>query len=749
MTAGSRPDPFAPDRTSARRLALVEALVADHDGTALVVGDPLDVRYLTGFTGSNAVLLVDPDGDPVLATDGRYVAGGAGAPGVAVAAGRRPGAAGGVRAAAAGPSRPDRRGRRSTAAQWVRIAAEHPAARLVRSPVGGVAAAQGRRRGRRHRRGSASSPRPCCGRPGPGRAGLHRAAARATRWSTRFGGEGPAFDAIVAAGPSTAPSPTTSPPTGRPARRPAQDRLRRPGRRLPRRHDPHVRRRRRAGGLAGRDPRARPLGPAGRARRGLVPGAASPRSMPRPAASSRHAGLGEHFGHGLGHGVGLADPRGADPGLRRHRYTGRRHGRSPSSPGSTCPAAAGCGSRTPSSSVPAGRSLTTATAACTSSVVRCDLTGETHRGHDQRPEERPGPQHRRPAVDRRRVPARQARQGRRLRAHQAEERAVRQGRRPTFNAGVKVETANVDKRDDAVPVPRRRRLRLHGHLHLRPDPRARRRPWATPRTTCWRTRTPSSRCTTAPRCTSSCPASVELEITYTEPGLQGDRSTGGTKPATLETGAEIPVPLFIEQGERVKVDTRDGSYLGRVELTVAARSKAASGPWTSSSRPTCAAGRRWTCSPTCRRGAPRRGCRRSTPTPPSSSRASWPTSSDIDELLGTYAIGWTLDRMPAVDRDVLRIGAYEVLFSDDGPRRGRHRRGRGARQGAVHRRVAAVRQRPAGAAHGAAGHAVNGPRRARCPGWDSNPHWTVFETASSAGWDTGARPKGSGRGRLR
>ena len=60
------------------------------------------------------------------------------------------------------------------------------------------------------------------------------------------------------------------------------------------------------------------------------------------------------------------------------------------------------------------------------------------------------------------------------------------------------------------------------------------------------------------------PASVVLEITYTEPGLQGDRSTGGTKPATLETGAEIAVPLFLETGTKIKVDTRDGSYLGRV-----------------------------------------------------------------------------------------------------------------------------------------------------------------------------------------
>ncbi|MFD2758920.1 elongation factor P [Gulosibacter faecalis] len=60
------------------------------------------------------------------------------------------------------------------------------------------------------------------------------------------------------------------------------------------------------------------------------------------------------------------------------------------------------------------------------------------------------------------------------------------------------------------------------------------------------------------------PASVVLEITYTEPGLQGDRSNAGTKPATVETGAEIQVPLFLEQGTRVKVDTRTGDYLGRV-----------------------------------------------------------------------------------------------------------------------------------------------------------------------------------------
>jgi elongation factor P len=60
------------------------------------------------------------------------------------------------------------------------------------------------------------------------------------------------------------------------------------------------------------------------------------------------------------------------------------------------------------------------------------------------------------------------------------------------------------------------------------------------------------------------PPSVTLEITFTEPGLQGDRSSGGTKPATVETGLQIQVPLFVEQGTKVKVDTRTGEYLGRV-----------------------------------------------------------------------------------------------------------------------------------------------------------------------------------------
>jgi elongation factor P len=133
----------------------------------------------------------------------------------------------------------------------------------------------------------------------------------------------------------------------------------------------------------------------------------------------------------------------------------------------------------------------------------------------------------------------------------------------TFNAGIKVETANVDRREmqylyrdgddwvfmdvvsyDQTPVPdvvvgdsskyllenQNATVALHDGVPLYVE----------------------------------LPASVELMVTYTEPGLQGDRSTGGTKPATLETGAEIQVPLFLESDTKVRVDTRDGSYLGRV-----------------------------------------------------------------------------------------------------------------------------------------------------------------------------------------
>lgn len=65
--------------------------------------------------------------------------------------------------------------------------------------------------------------------------------------------------------------------------------------------------------------------------------------------------------------------------------------------------------------------------------------------------------------------------------------------------------------------------------------------------------------------TASAPNSVELVITYTEPGVKGDTATNTLKPATLETGAEVMVPLFCEEGQKIKVDTRTGTYVERVK----------------------------------------------------------------------------------------------------------------------------------------------------------------------------------------
>jgi elongation factor P len=133
----------------------------------------------------------------------------------------------------------------------------------------------------------------------------------------------------------------------------------------------------------------------------------------------------------------------------------------------------------------------------------------------------------------------------------------------TFNAGVKVETANVDKRDmqylyrdgtDWVFMD----TQSYDQLHVADDVIGDDSRWLLD----------GQGVVVATHDGQplyvELPASVELVITYTEPGLQGDRSTGGTKPATLETGAEIQVPLFVENDTKVKVDTRDGSYLGRV-----------------------------------------------------------------------------------------------------------------------------------------------------------------------------------------
>jgi elongation factor P len=133
----------------------------------------------------------------------------------------------------------------------------------------------------------------------------------------------------------------------------------------------------------------------------------------------------------------------------------------------------------------------------------------------------------------------------------------------TFNAGIKVETANVDKRDMQY-------LYKDGDDFVFMDTQ-----------TYEQTHVPAATVGDAANFMLEnqvavvathdgvplyveLPAAVELLISYTEPGMQGDRSTGGTKPATLETGATINVPLFITTGEKVKVDTRSGDYLGRI-----------------------------------------------------------------------------------------------------------------------------------------------------------------------------------------
>ena len=134
----------------------------------------------------------------------------------------------------------------------------------------------------------------------------------------------------------------------------------------------------------------------------------------------------------------------------------------------------------------------------------------------------------------------------------------------TFNAGVKVEVANVDKRtmqylykegQDFVFMD----METYDQSHVSPETVGDAAHFMLENqelTVAFNEGTPLY---------VELPAAVELVIEYTEPGLQGDRSTGGNKPARLETGYEIQVPLFLTTGEKVKVDTRTGAYLGRLK----------------------------------------------------------------------------------------------------------------------------------------------------------------------------------------
>ncbi|MCK5891235.1 MAG: elongation factor P [Aeromicrobium sp.] len=134
----------------------------------------------------------------------------------------------------------------------------------------------------------------------------------------------------------------------------------------------------------------------------------------------------------------------------------------------------------------------------------------------------------------------------------------------TFNAGTKVETASVDKRDmqylyndgsSYVFMD----IQTYDQIEIAPEQMGTAPDYLLENTNAV-VATNEGRVLYV-----ELPLSVELLVQHTDPGLQGDRSSGGTKPATLETGKEIQVPLFLETGEKIKVDTRDGSYLGRVK----------------------------------------------------------------------------------------------------------------------------------------------------------------------------------------
>lgn len=133
----------------------------------------------------------------------------------------------------------------------------------------------------------------------------------------------------------------------------------------------------------------------------------------------------------------------------------------------------------------------------------------------------------------------------------------------TFNAGVKVETATVDRRDFTY-------LYREGEDYVLMDASTYEQISVTPTVMGDGARFLLEG---APLQVSmhegeplfaELPVSVELVVKHTDPGLQGDRSTGGTKPATLETDAEVQVPLFINTGDTLRIDTRDGRYLSRV-----------------------------------------------------------------------------------------------------------------------------------------------------------------------------------------
>ena len=156
------------------------------------------------------------------------------------------------------------------------------------------------------------------------------------------------------------------------------------------------------------------------------------------------------------------------------------------------------------------------------------------------------------------------------------------------------------------------------------------------------------------------PAAVDLTVASTEPGVQGDRVSGARKAATLETGIVVQVPLFVNEGERIRVDTRSGEYITPAR-DPCHRAPGSAGAGTGSALRGRDEGlcREATCSPTChclRRLTRRRSCALSTS-----------IGDAIDGLISRFAHGWSLERMAALDRAALRMGTAELIDQPEVP----------------------------------------------------------------------------------
>ena len=167
------------------------------------------------------------------------------------------------------------------------------------------------------------------------------------------------------------------------------------------------------------------------------------------------------------------------------------------------------------------------------------------------------------ALHHRRLPARQARQGRRLRAHQAQAHAARAGSSTTRSAPARRSSWSTSRRSTCSTSTRTTAttswtLETYDQISLSAEEVGDARDFLKENTEVEILFIDGSPVTV------ELPNFIELAIAKTDPGIRGDTASGGSKPATLETGAVVQVPLFLNEGDVVKVDTRSGEYLGRV-----------------------------------------------------------------------------------------------------------------------------------------------------------------------------------------